>query len=193
MRLAAGRDSRAQETLYEKYRSLVFHVAWRILQNREDALEVVQETFVKVFENIDRFEGRASLKTWIARIAGNTALDLGRAKSARPDIGAGAPREEFTPAAAESPVAAAQRGELSEALKVCLGTLQPSFTAVIGLFTDGGLTYAEIAESLGIARGTVMSRLYYARRKLRDCLKLRGFELAKSIKEEPLDDDKYSR
>jgi len=192
IRLAARRDPRAQEELFEKYRSMVFRVGWRILGDREDALEVVQETFVKVFANLDRFEGRSSLKTWIARIAANAALDLGRARSARPDIGAGAPREELTPARAESPLGAVQRRELEEALRLCLGTLRPSLAAVIGLFTDGGLTYAEIAEALNVAQGTVMSRLFYARRKLRECLEAKGFKLSESPRDGPFENDEDS-
>jgi len=177
IRLAKMGDIEAQSEIFEKYRAMAFRVAWRVLQNREDAMDVVQETFVKVFRGLDRFEGRSSLKTWIARIAANTALDVGRFKSVRPDIGAGAPREEFTPASSQSPVAEAQTRELAEALKECLGALPEQLAAVMALFSDAGLPYAQIAESLDIAQGTVMSRLYYAREKLRDCLKSKGFNI----------------
>jgi len=181
--LAAKHDPGAEEEIFRRYRSLVFTVAQRITRDREEALEAVQMTFVKFFRSIDNFERRSSLKTWITRIAGNCALDLYRARRARPDGAAASLQGDFTPARVESPGAAAERRELAEAIRRCLAALSAPLASVLTMFADGGMRYAEIAESLGVAKGTVMSRLFYARRKMRECLEAGGFSALREADE----------
>lgn len=139
-------------------------------------MDVVQETFVKVLRGLKSFQERSSLKTWIVRIASNTSLDMRRAHRARPDIGAQELPENALPAGkSPSPAAEAQQHELAAALRDCMNTLSPALAAPLTMFSQGGMRYEETAEALGVARGTVMSRLFYARRKLHECLEDKGF------------------
>jgi len=175
IRQAARGNENARKTLFERFRSMVYGIGWRVLSNHEDALEVVQETFVKVFNRLDTFEERSSLKTWIVRVATNAALDLRRARRARPDMGAPEIRFELKESpGAESPPEEAQKRELVNALRLCMERLSASLASVVTLVADGGLSYSQVAGELGIAQGTVMSRLFYARRKLMECLEKKG-------------------
>src|ERR671936_298810 len=82
VRHAAG-DRLALEELFRRYRQPAYRVAHRLLGNEADALDAVQEGFVKVLTNLPRFEGRSSFKTWLLRVVSNAALDLGRQRGRR--------------------------------------------------------------------------------------------------------------
>src|SRR5579871_6414841 len=82
MRLRSG-DRRALECLFRLHRAVAYRVAYRLLGNEADALDAVQNAFVKVFTHLDGFEGRSSFKTWLLRVVSNAALDLGRRRRRR--------------------------------------------------------------------------------------------------------------
>lgn len=162
-------DARAFEELYERHRQSVFKVAYGMTRNEEDALDVVQTTFVKAHRSLERFEHRSSVRTWLCQIAIHQAIDLSRRRKVRQaeqlDEGAVGSAE---PGAA--PESAAQHHELREALTRALEQLSDKHRTVFVLYTVKGLSYKEIAETVGISIGTVMSRLFYARKNLQNIL-----------------------
>src|SRR5271165_6198497 len=81
-RLAKGERS-ALEELFSRYRDLAYRVAYRLLGHEADALDAVQEGFIKALTHLDGFEGRSSFKTWLLRVVSNAALDLGRQRGRR--------------------------------------------------------------------------------------------------------------
>lgn len=175
---ALGGDAKAFEELYERHRHTVFKVAYGMTRNTEDALDVVQETFLKAHRSLARFERRASVVTWLCQIAVHQAIDLSRRRKVRQAEqldeklvadGVEAPRSGR--AGHELPPAEnAQARELQAALDQALARLSEKHRTVFVLYTVKGLSYKEIADTVGISIGTVMSRLFYARKNLQALL-----------------------
>ena len=167
-RLKAG-DERAFEELVEQYRERVHRVAWRILRDDEDAEDVAQEAFIKVFKNIGRFEGRSSLYTWVYRITVNIALNrIKRDKFRRMvplgDMIRGDTRPQSDPARAAISSEIATR--IDEAVKL----LPDKQRAVFTLKFYEELSHREIAEIVGCSEGTSKANYFHAIRKLRKLL-----------------------
>ena len=167
----AGEMSAFQE-LVSRYQQKVYMVILGMLRNREDALEVAQETFFRAYRKINSFQGGSSFYTWIYRIAVNLAIDAQRRQKRNPlDF-----REsmdgllESQDEVARDPFADVHDKELRQNLTNAINDLTPEHKAVIVLRTIEGLSYKDIGEILGCSEGTVMSRLHYARKKLQDKL-----------------------
>jgi RNA polymerase sigma-70 factor, ECF subfamily len=190
-RLLAGAregDRLAWQTLFERHREVAYRVAWRVTGNGEDALDAVQEGFIRAYRNLDRFAGASSFRTWLLRIVYRQAIDLRRKGSSRrilsidqgeQTLAAGLPdpRSDTNPA---EPLARAELGmELAQALEQLPDEQRQAFV----LHAEGQMTYAQIAESQAVPIGTVMSRIYYARRRLRDLLASRMEDQTPSKKE----------
>ncbi|MBX9678103.1 MAG: RNA polymerase sigma factor [Gemmataceae bacterium] len=172
-RASAGeRDS--LEELFVRHRSLAYRVAYRLLGHEQDALDAVQEAFVKALTHLPTFEGRSSFKTWLLRVVSNAALDLGRQRGRRETMSMDAlgqrRREEMEPSVWVEPDREMQREDLRRELQQALDGLPPAQRQTFVLHVDAELSYREVADSLGISIGTVMSRLFYARQKLRAIL-----------------------
>jgi RNA polymerase sigma-70 factor, ECF subfamily len=166
-------DRQAFGALVERYQRRVIGVALAIAHNQDDAFELAQETFVRAFENLSKFESRSSFSTWLYRIAANLAIDF-RRREARHVVLRGEEAESEIrrmPSTQGDSYGAVRRGELSEKIRNALDQLTPEHRAVILLREVEGLSYDEISEVLNIPRGTVMSRLHYARGRLRVMLK----------------------
>ncbi len=154
-------------------------VALRITGRSEDALDVVQDAFIKAFERLAGFQQESGFKTWLLRIVSNRALDVLRARRVRlaasidpPDEDADSGRRALEPqAVGAAPETGLEQAELSSRLRTALAALPPDQRAVMAMFALDELTYGQIAEALGIPIGTVMSRLFHARRKLAQTLK----------------------
>lgn len=165
----------AFEELVSRYHQKVYVVILGMLRNREDALEVAQETFLRAYRKIGGFQGGSSFYTWIYRIGVNLAIDAQRRQKRNPLEF----RErmdgllESQDEVARDPFADVHDRELRENLIQALNELTPEHKAVIVLRTIEGLSYKDIGAILGCSEGTVMSRLHYARKKLHD--KLRSF------------------
>lgn len=169
-RLAAG-DRSALEELFRRYRSVAYRVAHRLLGHEADALDAVQDGFVKALTHLGGFQGRSSFKTWLLRVVSNAALDLGRQRSRRETVSLDActtqTDDPVEPVVEPDPAHGLERADLRRLLDAALAALPEVQRQTFVLHADGGLSYREVAEVLGISIGTVMSRIFYARRKLR--------------------------
>ncbi len=175
-RLADG-EREALEELFSRYRLLAYRVAHRLLGNEADALDAVQEGFIKALTHLGSFQGRSTFKTWLLRVVSNAALDFGRRRGRRETLSLDAPetsaQESSHPLALDDPALGLERADLRRLLDEALATLPEAQRQTFVLHAEVELSYREVAEVLGISIGTVMSRLYYARQKLRAYLSQR--------------------
>jgi RNA polymerase sigma-70 factor (ECF subfamily) len=169
-RHAAG-ERQALEELFRRYRQPAYRVAYRLLGNEADALDAVQEGFVKALTHLHGFQGRSSFKTWLLRVVSNAALDLGRQRGRREALSLEAAQAgDSTDASLQTTDESGrglERADLRTVLDRALATLSEAQRRTFVLYADAGLSYREVAEVMGASIGTVMSRLYYARQKLR--------------------------
>lgn len=166
----AGRREVLDE-LFRRYRLLAYRVAYRLLGNEADALDAVQEGFVKVLVHLNTFQKRSSFKTWLLRIISNAAFDLGRQRGRQELLSLDAPEAEDRdgpqPLIDSNPAHGLERADLRHLLNEALQTLPESQRRTFVLHAEAELSYREVADVMRISIGTVMSRLYYARQKLR--------------------------
>ena len=177
-------DSAAMEQLILRYQNRIYNVILKICANADDAAELTQETFVKVIENIDEFEGRSGFYTWAFRIAVNLTLNyckrsvkLGiRSLDAENDEhnrqARGVLKEFLSDDSSPDPAVVAQNKELCEIAIKSLMRLDESQRAVVVLRDIEGMNYAQIAKVLDVELGTVKSRLSRARSNLREILEM---------------------
>jgi len=152
-----------------------------VVKNQDDALDAVQEAFVKVHKNIDKFQGSSSFYTWLYRIVMNVSIDHVRKATRRKTVdfderahhgktdaaGDGALLPTVSNA---NPGRAALDRELGQAIQGALDELSESHRAVILLREIEGMSYEQMAETLGVPKGTIMSRLFHARKKMQAAL-----------------------
>jgi len=173
--LRAGSED-AFAYLLTVYQNPVFNLIWHIVENQADASDVLQDVFIKVFKNIKGFNGGSSLRTWIYRIAVHEASNHRRSwirRHWREPISVDDTQSPSAAAAAE--VASSERrpdqvfeqAEREEVVKQALASLAPPYRTVVVLREVEGLPYEEIAQVLGLAEGTVKSRLLRGRELLR--------------------------
>ena len=177
-------DSAAMEQLILRYQNRIYNVILKICANADDAAELTQETFVKVIENIDEFEGRSGFYTWAFRIAVNLTLNyckrsvkLGiRSLDAENDEhnrqARGVLKEFLSDDSSPDPAVVAQNKELCEIAIKSLMRLEDPQRAVVVLRDIEGMNYAQIAKVLDVELGTVKSRLSRARSNLREILEM---------------------
>ena len=166
--------------IFEARRPLVHSLAYRLV-GPNDCDDVVMETYLKAWRGLRSFQGRASLNTWLCRIARNCALDFlrrrGRAEARQvswSDPEEGPTVEDLPDARASRPDREAAVHELGDALNEAIGQLSDEHRTAIVLREVDGLSYNEIAAATGVRIGTVMSRLFYAKRGLRQLLTDKG-------------------
>lgn len=175
-------DAEAYRRLVLKYQQKVYGVSFGMVQNPEDAREITQEAFIKAYKSLGRFRFDASFYTWLYRITVNLAIDFKRrAVKRRTDEldetrqykdEAGMVMQSHTSA---SPGRRLERKRLADTIQEAIDQLPEDQRTAILLREVEGLSYREIAESMDCAEGTVMSRLFYGRKKLQEILKdLRG-------------------
>ena len=170
----AGGDQEVLDELFKRYRLVAYRVAYRLLGNEADALDAVQDGFVKALTHLPGFQGRSTFKTWLLRVVSNAALDLGRQRSRREGfsldgLGNGN-RESYERLSLDDPADGLAREDLRRLLGRALAALPEAQRKTFVLHAEAELTYKEVAEVLEISIGTVMSRLFYARKKLRTFL-----------------------
>jgi RNA polymerase sigma-70 factor (ECF subfamily) len=170
-------DTRAFGELVRRYEGKIFRLAQHITQNREDAEDVLQETFLKAYEHLDQFQGNSKFYTWIVRIAVNQALmKLRRRKTdksvsldASIDTGEDTIVREIA-AWEEDPEQRFSREELGGILDTAIESLEPPYRSVFILRDIDELSTEETADALGLSIPAVKSRLLRARLQLREKL-----------------------
>lgn len=175
-------DRAAFRALYERYNRRAFALAFGVVHDRDDALDVVQEAFLKAHRNLQGFEGSASFYTWLYRIVMNVAIDMLRRKGRGHtvdfddavayldgEVASGDPTLMQVPLG-QNPMRELMRQEAREKIDAALGKLSANHRAVMILREIDGLSYEEIAKVMGCSKGTVMSRLFYARRYMQKLL-----------------------
>lgn len=173
-------DNEAYAKLVERYQRKVFSVALGMVKNQEDAMDITQDTFVKVHRYIGNFQGTSSFYTWLYRIAFNLCIDHIRRAGKRANtefderIGGENDKEDVNQFMSNrndlSPSKVMKRKELAGIIQDGLSELPPIHQAVIIMREIEGLSYTEMADILQVSKGTVMSRLHHARQKLRRVL-----------------------
>ena len=177
LRAVLDGDPAAYRGLVEKYQGRVYAMVFGMVRNREDARDITQEAFVKAYRNLKSFRLESSFYTWLYRIAMNLAIDHTRKKKRQGTTSfdeAVAARDEDGGIAevhhGDSPRKALERKQLYAVIMEALDQLPEEQKQIILLREVQGLAYKEIADVMEIPEGTVMSRLYYARKKLQKLL-----------------------
>ena len=181
-RMQAG-EMTAFTELVRRYQDRVFNAVWRICGNLEDARDLTQDAFLKVYERIGSFRGQSGFYTWLFRIAVNLAISHRRSAKRRrtqsldatPEAGlAGSQAASLAARMQEkvphNPSGQAMSAEIHGHVVAALQKLDDEFRAVIVLRDIEGFDYSQIAEVLGVAPGTVKSRLHRGRLALRKIL-----------------------
>jgi RNA polymerase sigma-70 factor (ECF subfamily) len=194
-------DQEAFRVLVERYQGRAHRLALRVLRDEEQARDAVQDAFLKVHSNLGRFENRSSFYTWLYRLVMNVCLEAKRRdRSSRfvdtPELGdlERIATHESMPASEqkwrsheEAPDEAFDRAQLRDAVARAITALPDASRETLILREIEGLSYAEIAEALDIPKGTVMSRLHYARRRVQELLREAG--MADDFEVEPRTED----
>ena len=173
-------QTEAFDQLVIRYRTQVFAMIYNMVHNEQDAWDLAQDSFLKAWKSIKRFQGKSSFYTWIYRIVMNVTIDWLRKKQVK---GTGAEFDdaiqlkEIDPASRTVPKADAlphermEQNEILARIDAAIAQLSPEHRAVILMKETEDMQYHEIAEALGCSIGTVMSRLFYARKKLQNLLR----------------------
>jgi len=163
-------DSEAFRALVERHSRSVFRLAYRMTGNQQDAEDVVQESFLRAYRQLGRFESRANFGTWLYRIVANCSVDLMRSKQARQDQ----VRGESIDAAVEVPAAQtpgperlAQSAEIDRRVRDALGGLSPLERAAFTLRHYEGRSIDEIGKTLGLGTSAAKHSVFRAVKKLR--------------------------
>ena len=158
-------DKQAFGELVRRHRSGVINVVYRMCGDADLAEDAAQEAFIRAWQHLPGYRPRSPFRNWIYRIATNVARDTMRRDKQTVDVDAVA-----VASPDEGPAAAAGRKEQGELVRRAVLSLPPASREVLVLREYEGLSYREIAGTLGIPVGTVMSRLNYARNRLREAL-----------------------
>ena len=165
-------DTEAFEQLVFRHRDKIYARAMMMMRNEEEALDLSQEAWVKSWQRLHQFQGDSSFATWMTRIVINLCLDqIRRQKKMRTesidhledDLG-GVERQ--MPVEHTNPTEGLENDELRKRIDEAMGKLTEAHRTVLILHEFQGLEYREIAKRVGISIGTVMSRLFYARRRM---------------------------
>jgi RNA polymerase sigma-70 factor (ECF subfamily) len=165
-------DMAAFEELVARHRDRIYARAYSMMRNEEEAVDLSQEAWVKGWQRLRQFQGESSFGTWMTRIVINLCLDQlrkhkrQRAESieAMDEESGGVERQ--MPVVTVNPTAGLERGELRQRIDQALGQLSYEHRTSLVLHEFEEMEYKEIAKTMGCSIGTVMSRLFYARRKL---------------------------
>ncbi len=170
-------DPEAYRVLVERYERRIYHVIYGMVRRQEDAHDLAQDAFIKAFQNLHRFRLESKFYTWLCRIAMNVAIDHLRKQKHRrhaefDDSRGGSEGAQVVRlhSAKDDPSANVARSQMRRTIMDAVDTLPEDQKQVLILRELEEMPYKEIAEILDIPEGTVMSRLYYARRRLQELL-----------------------
>lgn len=170
-------DRRAFRELVERHQRRAFAIAIGLVRDEQDAREIVQEAFLRVYRGLDRFHGSSSFFTWLYRIVTNLSIDLMRKPSRRErelDVTREIKDELDVPLMSRidgaDPHDVVRRNEIAETIQSALDALPSYHRGVILMREVEGMSYEEMADAMGVSKGTIMSRLFHARQKLQRAL-----------------------
>lgn len=168
-------DRAAFRSLFERYNRRAYSLAFGVVRNADDALDVVQDAFIKAHRHLDKFEGQASFYTWLYRIVMNLAIDHIRKHKRQKTV-------DFSDAAMDegglgedslipriiggNPGRALMDKEIRARIATALDELSENHRAVLVMRELEGLSYEEMAQAMECSKGTIMSRLFHARRNM---------------------------
>jgi len=180
-------DLEAFEELVRQHEKRVFRLLLRMLGSREEAEDVAQETFLSLFRHGHRFRGESRFSTFVYRVAANAALNrrrsLGRNRTRLEKLVERQAAGDDLPNTPRDAASSVEAGEVGEEVRRALEALSPNLRLPVVLYDIEGLAYGEIAEILGVAEGTVKSRIHRARQALRE--ELRDFLAASAEETQP--------
>ncbi len=172
VKAAQSGDMGAFEELVARHRDKIYARAYGMMRNEDDAIDLSQEAWVKGWQRLRQFQGESSFATWMTRIVINLCLDqLRRQKRLRAesieqmDEESGGVEQQM-PAVTVNPTERLEREELRRRIDLALGQLSDAHRTALILHEFEDMEYKEIAKAMGCSIGTVMSRLFYARRKM---------------------------
>lgn len=177
---AQGGDRAAFRKLVERHQRRAFSIALALVRDENDARELVQDAFLRVYKGLGSFQGGSSFFTWLYRIITNLSIDLIR----KPGRQIGELHEDRAEASDDQdiefpflsrvdgadPADVVRRREIAGRLQKALDALPPYHRGVIVMREIEGLSYEEMAQAMGVSKGTIMSRLFHARQKLQKAL-----------------------
>jgi RNA polymerase sigma-70 factor (ECF subfamily) len=187
---ASQGDHEAFRVLVERYQGRAYRLALRVMRDEEQAKDVVQEAYLKAYRSLDRFEGRSSFYTWFYRVVMNLCFDQKRRQppgrqvewdeehALETPVGTGLDAVDPSRRSEAGPAGDLERSELRAAVQDAIEELPDDARQTLLLREVDGLSYAEISKLLGIPKGTVMSRLHHARRRVRVLLEDKGMTVA---------------
>lgn len=172
VRMAQQGDMQAFEELVARYRDKIYARAFSMMRSEEDAIDLSQEAWVKAWQRLGQFQGESSFGTWMTRVVINLCLDQIRKQKrhrtesleALDEESGGVERQ--MPVMTVNPTAGLEREELRNRIDQALSQLSREHRTVLILHEFEEMEYKEIAKAMECSIGTVMSRLFYARRKL---------------------------
>lgn len=167
-------DRDAFRTLFERYHRRAYALAFGVLRHQDDALDVVQDAFIKAHKYLDKFEGNSSFYTWLYRIVMNLAIDhLRKHRRAKPveldeqHLEEGGVEESLLPKVlGGNPGRALMDKEIRARIDEALGELSENHRAVLIMRELEGMSYEEMAQAMNCSKGTIMSRLFHARKNM---------------------------
>jgi len=168
-------DTGAFRLLVERHQRRVFAIALGLVRDEQDAREIAQEAFLRVHKGLPQFHGGSTFFTWLYRIVTNLSIDLMRKPSRREAelhfaLEVDDNESPQLPASDADPFDVVRRGELSQRIQCALEQLPPYHRGVILMREVEGMSYEEMAQAMQVSKGTIMSRLFHARKKLQRAL-----------------------
>jgi RNA polymerase sigma-70 factor (ECF subfamily) len=189
---ARSGDREAFRTLFERYHRRAYALAFGVVRHQDDALDVVQDAFIKAHKHLDKFEGTSSFYTWLYRIVMNLAIDhLRKHRRVSP---VELDEQQVPPAGGDdtllpkllggNPGRALLDKEIRARIDAALGELSDNHRAVLIMRELEGLSYEEMARAMDCSKGTIMSRLFHARKNMQRQLA----DLVDRVSSDDLDD-----
>jgi RNA polymerase sigma-70 factor (ECF subfamily) len=170
---ARGGDRDAFRALFERYHRRAYALAFGVVRHKDDALDVVQDAFIKAHKYLDKFEGNSSFYTWLYRIVMNLAIDhLRKHRRVKPvelddaKLEEGGDESLLPRILGGNPGRALMDKEIRARIDEALGELSENHRAVLVMRELEGLSYEEMAQAMACSKGTIMSRLFHARRNM---------------------------
>ncbi len=165
---AKNKNFKAFEAILSHYEKAIFNYIFRLVNHRQDAEDLAQETFIKVYTHLSSIDPEKNFRAWLYKIATNVTYDWFRKKGARPELFiVDDPLASFETIDEESPYLKIERAR--DLLKA-LGEIKPIYRTILDLFYHQGFGYEEIAQSLAIPLNTVKTHLFRAKRALKQAL-----------------------